>query len=77
MLIVASIQQLAYSDVQFVPDISRNHYFFTDTLNNRDPWPMHVPGQCTIIHTKNPPKTTFSSFYISTTTSLFALKFKN
>jgi hypothetical protein len=22
-----------YSDVQFVPDISQNHYFFTDTLN--------------------------------------------
>jgi hypothetical protein len=30
----AALKQVAkYSDVQFVPDISQSHYFFTDTLN--------------------------------------------
>ena len=24
--------EIDYSDVQFVPDISQNHYFFTDTF---------------------------------------------
>jgi hypothetical protein len=43
----------------------------------RFPGSVHDPSQCTLIHTKNLPKTTFSIFYISTATSLFALKFKN